>query len=210
MQETGSKGDSALTVDDLRKLDAYWRAANYLSVGMLYLRENPLLKDPMEPEHIKRRLLGHWGSDPGQSLVWAHLNRLIKKYDLNMIYISGPGHGAPAVLANASALAMLMPPHACCRAEPLAAVAPGPDRLPPWPVGEIPRHRAAQPAPHRTGRALAGGQRPARSAQGVAARRSARDARRNLQLVHRGLRHRRPEGREGAAQRAEQLALDKR
>ena len=101
INKTTSKHDSVLTEDELRKVDAYWRAANYLSVGMLYLRENPLLKEPLKPEHIKRRLLGHWGSDPGQSLVWAHLNRLIKKYDLNIIYVSGPGHGAPAVLANA-------------------------------------------------------------------------------------------------------------
>jgi xylulose-5-phosphate/fructose-6-phosphate phosphoketolase len=97
----GNTGAAPLGQDELRKMDAYWRAANYLSAGMLYLRENPLLREPLKPEHIKRRLLGHWGSDPGQSLVWVHLNRLIKKYDLNMIYISGPGHGAPAVLANA-------------------------------------------------------------------------------------------------------------
>lgn len=67
---------------------------------MIYLRANPLLREPLKPEHIKNRLLGHWGSDPGQSLLWVHLNRLIKKYDLNVIYISGPGHGAPATLAN--------------------------------------------------------------------------------------------------------------
>ncbi len=96
----GEAGAAPLAQDELRKLDAHWRAANYLSVGMLYLRDNPLLKEPLKPEHIKRRLLGHWGSDPGQSLVWVHLNRLIRKYDLDMIYISGPGHGAPAVLAN--------------------------------------------------------------------------------------------------------------
>jgi len=89
-----------LSSEELRKTDAYWRACNYLSVGMLYLTANPLLKQPLQPEHIKNRLLGHWGSDPGQSLVWVHLNRLIKKYDLNMIYVSGPGHGAPATLAN--------------------------------------------------------------------------------------------------------------
>ena len=81
-------------------MDAYWRACNYLSLGMLYLRENPLLREPLKPEHIKKRLIGHWGSDPGQSFIWVHLNRLIRKYDLDMIYISGPGHGAPAVLAN--------------------------------------------------------------------------------------------------------------
>ena len=89
-----------LSPEELRKTDAYWRACNYLSVGMIYLRANPLLREPLKPEHIKNRLLGHWGSDPGQSLVWGHLNRLIRKYDLNVIYISGPGHGAPATLAN--------------------------------------------------------------------------------------------------------------
>ena len=89
-----------LSPDELRKIDAYWRACNYLSVGMIYLRENPLLRIPLEPKHIKNRLLGHWGSDPGQSLIWVHLNRLIRKYDLNVIFLSGPGHGAPATLAN--------------------------------------------------------------------------------------------------------------
>jgi xylulose-5-phosphate/fructose-6-phosphate phosphoketolase len=89
-----------LPPEELRKTDAYWRACNYLSAGMIYLRANPLLREPLKPEHFKNRLLGHWGSDPGQSLIWVHLNRLIKKYDLNVIYISGPGHGAPATLAN--------------------------------------------------------------------------------------------------------------
>jgi xylulose-5-phosphate/fructose-6-phosphate phosphoketolase len=89
-----------LTADELRKINAYWRACNYLSAGMLYLCSNPLLREPLKPEHIKNRLLGHWGSDPGQSFTWVHLNRLIKKYDLNVIYISGPGHGAPATLSN--------------------------------------------------------------------------------------------------------------
>src|SRR5229473_2585147 len=92
--------ETPLSSEELRKIDAYWRACNYLAVGMLYLTANPLLKQPLQPEHIKNRLLGHWGSDPGQSLVWVHLNRLIKKYDLNMMYVSGPGHGAPATLAN--------------------------------------------------------------------------------------------------------------
>jgi xylulose-5-phosphate/fructose-6-phosphate phosphoketolase len=92
--------EASLNDDELRLIDAYWRACNYLSVGMLYLRDNPLLREPLKPEHIKNRLLGHWGSDPGQSLVWVHLNRLIKKYDLDVIYLSGPGHGAPASLAN--------------------------------------------------------------------------------------------------------------
>ena len=93
--------DSALSADELRAIDAYWRACNYLSLGMLYLRDNPLLREPLTVAHIKERLIGHWGSDPGQSFIWVHLNRLIKKYDLNTVYIAGPGHGAPATLANA-------------------------------------------------------------------------------------------------------------
>src|SRR6202048_883582 len=95
-----SQGVHALSADELRRLDAYWRACNYLCVGMLYLQDNPLLKEPLKPDHIKNRLLGHWGSDPGQNFVLVHLNRLIKKYDLNVLDVSGPGHGAPAVLAN--------------------------------------------------------------------------------------------------------------
>ena len=94
-------GVLAPSADELRWMDAWWRACNYLCVGMLYLRENALLKESLQPEHIKKRLLGHWGSDPGQTFVWVHLNRLIVKYDLDAIYLSGPGHGAPAVLANA-------------------------------------------------------------------------------------------------------------
>ena len=89
-----------LSPDEHRKTDAYWRACNYLCVGMLYLLENSLLREPLQAAHIKNRLLGHWGSDPGQTFVWVHLNRLIKKYDLDLIYISGPGHGAPATLSN--------------------------------------------------------------------------------------------------------------
>ncbi len=92
--------DQPLTADELRNIDAYWRACNYLSAGMIYLRNNPLLREPLLPEHFKNRLLGHWGSDPGQSFTYVHLNRVIRKYDLNMIYISGPGHGAPAVISN--------------------------------------------------------------------------------------------------------------
>jgi xylulose-5-phosphate/fructose-6-phosphate phosphoketolase len=92
--------EQPLSQEELRKMDAYWRACNYLCVGMLYLRANPLLREPLKVEHIKNRLLGHWGSDPGQTFTWVHLNRLIKKYDLNLIYISGPGHGAPATLSN--------------------------------------------------------------------------------------------------------------
>jgi xylulose-5-phosphate/fructose-6-phosphate phosphoketolase len=90
-----------LSAKEIELIDAYWRACNYLSVGMIYLRDNPLLRQPLKADHIKRRLLGHFGSDPGQSFVWVHLNRLIKQDDLNILYISGPGHGAPAVLANA-------------------------------------------------------------------------------------------------------------
>ena len=86
--------------ETLRKMDRYWRACNYLAAGMIYLRANPLLREPLKAEHIKRRLLGHWGSDPGQSFLLVHLNRLIKKLDLNVIYIAGPGHGAPATLAS--------------------------------------------------------------------------------------------------------------
>ena len=91
---------TTLTDDELRRMNAYWLACNYMAAGMIYLRANPLLREPLKPEHIKNRLLGHWGSDPGQSLIWVHMNRLIKKYDLNVIYVSGPGHGAPATLAN--------------------------------------------------------------------------------------------------------------
>ena len=82
-------------------IDAYWRAANYLSVGQIYLYDNPLLKEPLSKEHIKPRLLGHWGTTPGLNFLYVHLNRLIRKYDLDMIYITGPGHGGPALVANA-------------------------------------------------------------------------------------------------------------
>ncbi len=84
----------------LRRMDAYWRAANYLSVGQIYLYDNPLLREPLALEHVKPRLLGHWGTTPGQNFVYVHLNRIIREYDLDMIYISGPGHGGPAVVAN--------------------------------------------------------------------------------------------------------------
>ena len=84
----------------LQRMDAYWRAANYLAVGQIYLCDNPLLKEPLAPAHIKRMLLGHWGTTPGQNFIYTHLNRAINKYDLDMIYISGPGHGGPAVLAG--------------------------------------------------------------------------------------------------------------
>jgi xylulose-5-phosphate/fructose-6-phosphate phosphoketolase len=89
-----------LAKDELRKLDAYWRAANYLSVGQIYLYDNPLLTEPLRLEHIKPRLLGHWGTTPGLNFIYVHCNRLIKKYDLNMIYVCGPGHGGPGMVAN--------------------------------------------------------------------------------------------------------------
>jgi xylulose-5-phosphate/fructose-6-phosphate phosphoketolase len=84
---------------ELNRIDAYWRACNYLAAGMIYLRDNPLLREPLSSEHLKNRLLGHWGSSPGLSFAYIHLNRLIKKYDLEAIYLAGPGHGAPGVLA---------------------------------------------------------------------------------------------------------------
>ena len=89
-----------LTPDELRKMDGYWRACNYLCAGMIYLRDNPLLREPLRAEQTKNRLLGHWGSDPGQTFTWVHLNRAIRKFDLNMIYLAGPGHGAPASISN--------------------------------------------------------------------------------------------------------------
>ena len=89
-----------LSPELLQKMDAYWRAANYLSVGQIYLYDNPLLKKPLTLEHIKPRLLGHWGTTPGLNLIYVHLNRIIKQYDLNIIYITGPGHGGPGLVAN--------------------------------------------------------------------------------------------------------------
>ncbi len=89
-----------LSKELLNKIDAYWRAANYLSVGQLYLRDNPLLRKPLKLSHVKSMLLGHWGTTPGQNFIYVHLNRVIKKYDLDMIYISGPGHGGPALVGN--------------------------------------------------------------------------------------------------------------
>ncbi|MBV8596219.1 MAG: phosphoketolase family protein, partial [Candidatus Eremiobacteraeota bacterium] len=89
-----------MSSDELRRIDAYWRAANYLSVGQIYLLDNPLLREPLLPEHIKPRLLGHWGTTPGLNFVYAHLNRLIKAHDLDMIFVCGPGHGGPGMVAN--------------------------------------------------------------------------------------------------------------
>jgi xylulose-5-phosphate/fructose-6-phosphate phosphoketolase len=89
-----------LSPDMLQKLDAWWRAANYLSVGQIYLRDNPLLREPLTLEHVKSRLLGHWGTTPGLNFIYVHMNRLIKAHDLNVIYITGPGHGGPGLVAN--------------------------------------------------------------------------------------------------------------
>src|SRR3989454_3240979 len=91
---------SPLSAPELRSVDAHWRAANYLSVGQIYLFANPLLTEPLAIEHIKPRLLGHWGTTPGLNFIYAHANRLIRKYDLDMIYVCGPGHGGPGMVAN--------------------------------------------------------------------------------------------------------------
>ena len=95
------KGNEAAIPTDreLRQMDAYWRACNYLAAGMIYLQDNPLLREPLSPEHIKRRLLGHWGASPGLAFMYVHLNRLIRRHDLDAIFLAGPGHGAPGVLA---------------------------------------------------------------------------------------------------------------
>jgi len=98
MVMTSSPQTKPLSDEELRKIDAYWRACHYLAVGMIYLRDNPLLKEPLKPEHVKHRLLGHWGASPALSFTYIHCNRLIKKYDLDMIFMAGPGHGAPGVL----------------------------------------------------------------------------------------------------------------
>src|SRR6476620_4947438 len=89
-----------LNAEELRKLDAYWRAANYLSVGQIYLRDNALLREPLKLEHTKPRLLGHFGTTPGLNFIYAHMNRVIRKNDLNAIYVTGPGHGGPGIVAN--------------------------------------------------------------------------------------------------------------
>src|SRR5260370_1806551 len=89
-----------LIPEDLRKMHAYWRAANYLSVGQIYLYANPLLREPLKFGHIKPRLLGHWGTTPGLNFSYVHFTRLIKKHDLNVIYVAGPGHGRPGLAGN--------------------------------------------------------------------------------------------------------------
>src|SRR3954470_19988928 len=91
---------ATLTDEKLSRIDAWWRAANYLSVGQIYLLANPLLREPLRPEHVKPRLLGHWGTTPGLNLLYAHLNRLIRRHDVDVLFIAGPGHGGPAMCAS--------------------------------------------------------------------------------------------------------------
>src|SRR5205809_2054297 len=95
-----SVSSQPLSPEELRKMNAYWRAANYLSVGQIYLYANPFLREPLKLEHVKPRLLGHWGTTPGLNFIYVHFNRLIKKHDRNVIYVCGPGHGGPGMVAN--------------------------------------------------------------------------------------------------------------
>ena len=95
-----SPDTSALTAEELDRIDAYWRAANYLSVGQIYLLDNPLLREPLRPEHVKPRLLGHWGTTPGLNLLYAHMNRAIRERDLEALFVTGPGHGGPGLVAS--------------------------------------------------------------------------------------------------------------
>src|SRR3954471_14381792 len=99
--ETAPTTQAPLQDDELELIDAYWRAANYLSVGQIYLLDNPLLRRPLTAEDIKPRLLGHWGTTPGLNFIYAHMNRVIRANDLDAIYVFGPGHGGPAAVANA-------------------------------------------------------------------------------------------------------------
>src|SRR5438094_10004709 len=98
MQEEKAAGP--LNTEQLRRIDAYWRAANYLSVGQIYLLDNPLLREPLRKEHVKPRLLGHWGTTPGLNFIYVHMNRVIRRHGLNAIYVCGPGHGGPGMVAN--------------------------------------------------------------------------------------------------------------
>src|SRR6476620_4479347 len=98
---TEAPAGARLSTEEVEALDRYWRAANYLSVGQIYLLDNPLLREPLKPEHVKPRLLGHFGTTPGLNLVYAHLNRAIVQRDLSAIYIAGPGHGGPGLVSNA-------------------------------------------------------------------------------------------------------------
>ncbi|WP_448562580.1 phosphoketolase family protein [Trichothermofontia sp.] len=99
LPQAASASAQSLSADELHKIDAYWRACNYLALGMIYLRDNPLLREPLKAEHVKYRLLGHWGSSPGLSFIYVHLNRIIKQYNQSIVYVAGPGHGAPGILA---------------------------------------------------------------------------------------------------------------
>ena len=101
-QDRGADGATGTTLsNELRdKMDAYWRAANYLSVGQIYLYDNPLLREPLELAHVKPLVVGHWGTTPGQNFIYVHLNRVIKEHDLDMFYVAGPGHGGPALVGN--------------------------------------------------------------------------------------------------------------
>ena len=99
-QGPGAKSEAASRTEELRLMDCYWRAANYLSVGQIYLYDNPMLREPLTLKHVKPLVVGHWGTTPGQNFIYVHLNRVIKKYDLDMFYIAGPGHGGPALVAN--------------------------------------------------------------------------------------------------------------
>ena len=101
MPDTVTATSGPLTTAELDRIDAYWRAANYLSVGQIFLLDNPLLREPLRPEHVKPRLLGHWGTTPGINFIYAHMNRVIRERDLDAIYVIGPGHGGPATVANA-------------------------------------------------------------------------------------------------------------
>ena len=101
MTDQGRAPDGPLAPEELGQIDAYWRAANYLSVGQIYLLDNPLLREELAPQHCKPRLLGHWGTTPGLNFIYAHMNRVIRSWDLDAIYVIGPGHGGPAIVANA-------------------------------------------------------------------------------------------------------------
>ena len=99
-EETSTMGLDVLEPHEWLQIDAYWRAANYLSVGQIYLYGNPLLREPLTLAHVKPLVVGHWGTTPGQNFIYVHLNRTIRLHDLDMIYIAGPGHGGPALVAN--------------------------------------------------------------------------------------------------------------